>query len=920
MIFILNKKESVVGVLDNSAPFACPYFDDKHVENIETGVHYYEFSVPASHETAGKLEEEGYVIIRDLDNKMQMFKIKNIEENSTADGYIKRIHAEHIAIPELLSDVVRPVFLASTTLENALNYVLQGTEYEAGEVDYLGSKDINLKDYVTVLEAIHIIAEAFDAEIQFEVVFEHGEVKKRLVHITKQRGTVTKKLFTYRKDLVEVKRTVDTEGLVTALIGIGKGDSDGNPLTLVGYTSSLPAGYSKPPEVDYIANEDAVQLYGKNGKHIFGVYRDDNATNKEVLFDNTLKELQIRSKPKVTYECKVTTLERITGYESEKVRVGDTVIVQDLTFVPELVLEARVIELTRSYTNPENDEVVLGDYRPIKITTSVTIQKLQNIIAQNEAKWAEGGLGEDEVTVIVDERITPVQQIAENAQTTAQTAQTVAQNAQAVAQTAQQIAEQADSKADQAQADATNALQEVQLREIAIPRQPTAPANPQVNDLWIDTNENRLKQWTGTEWKVLAPTNPSEIGAISVSEFDSTVQQLQSDISGKADASNVYTKTEVDNALNGKVSVDTYTTDKNGILQRLDTTESTLTQHANEIATKVSQTTYDVDINASGTGLKARMSSAESTISQHSNEINLRVRKDSIISEINQTAEQIKISASKIALDGYVEARHIKSLNGLNINNKFIVDQNGNVTFAGTLNGANGTFNGMVEVIYNPTPDETHTVRLVEGNVSSNYHYEDSVLGYTIDKSAILTNGGLELYYADVGYELGGEARANIYNDRGRVQFENYDGGLDIYVTDMHISCDVEIYGNIALLAGKGIDSTYMGGRNIIRDHNNGNITVSAVGGDLFLGYWNTNYIKSQKEHWLMAGARVKAGSLIVEAGDLDASAGIVKGGAFKFTSISSTPTSGDGALWYGNGFSGKQLYLYKGTGWVVVQ
>jgi phage minor structural protein len=388
LIYILDRTERVVGVLSNDAPLACPYFDDLHVENIETGVHTYEFSVPASHETAEAIEIDGYVIIRDLDNKMQMFKIKDITEEVDDTKYDKKVYCEHIAIPELLGNVVRPAKLSSYTIENAMLYVLDDTGWTLGNVEYSESKDIEFEDYITTLEAIYTIIEAFEAELQFEVIFENGEVTKRLIHVIQRRGIDTKKWFIYGKDLIDVKRSENSEGLVTALIGVGKGNPDGSRLTLANFTpSGLKAGFEKPYEADWVGNEEALQRYGKNGKHIFGIFFDEHGTNKQELFEHTQKELEMRCRPKLTYEMKVATLERITGYEADKVRIGDTILAKDTSMKPVMVVEARVLELKRSYTNPENDEVVLGDYRPIRISNYTNIQKIQNIISANEAKW-----------------------------------------------------------------------------------------------------------------------------------------------------------------------------------------------------------------------------------------------------------------------------------------------------------------------------------------------------------------------------------------------------------------------------------------------------------------------------------------------------------------------------------------------------
>jgi phage minor structural protein len=385
LIFVLNQKEDLVGVLNNATPFSCPYFDDKHVENLETGVHSYEFSVPASHETAGAIEPEGFVIITDLDKKQQMFKVKEIVEVGNASGYIKTVFCEHIAISELLVDVVRPITLNSTTLDNALDVVLDGTAWVKGEIDYTESQDIVFDKHVTVLEALKTLMEKFVMEVQFEIVFKNGLIQKRLIHLQAQRGNVTNKPFLYGKDLVEVKRTYNSDEVITALIGVGKGDAEGNPVTFTNYGFSS-GSYTTDIGEDYVTNEDLLQRWGVNGKHKFGVYYSEQ-TEPLPLFRETFAELGRRSTPSIKYECSVVTLERIIGYDADKVRVGDTVLVKDRTFTPELVISARIIEVTRSYTAPENDAVVLGDYKPVKLSDVRNLKDIQNRIQQKETLW-----------------------------------------------------------------------------------------------------------------------------------------------------------------------------------------------------------------------------------------------------------------------------------------------------------------------------------------------------------------------------------------------------------------------------------------------------------------------------------------------------------------------------------------------------
>ncbi|MEW9503618.1 phage tail protein, partial [Jeotgalibacillus marinus] len=59
------------------------------------------------------------------------------------------------------------------------------------------------------------------------------------------------------------------------------------------------------------------------------------------------------------------SLEKIAGLEHEKVRLGDTVFIIDREFVPEILVEGRVIELKRVRNEPERTEIKLGNFLPL---------------------------------------------------------------------------------------------------------------------------------------------------------------------------------------------------------------------------------------------------------------------------------------------------------------------------------------------------------------------------------------------------------------------------------------------------------------------------------------------------------------------------------------------------------------------------
>ncbi|MDT2263967.1 phage tail spike protein [Paenibacillus larvae] len=83
-----------------------------------------------------------------------------------------------------------------------------------------------------------------------------------------------------------------------------------------------------------------------------------------------MEELKKRNRPRLTYELDAVLLESLTGYEHTKVRLGDTIVVKDMSLVPYLAVEARVIELVRSYADPSQDKVTLGEFKPLDIQSN----------------------------------------------------------------------------------------------------------------------------------------------------------------------------------------------------------------------------------------------------------------------------------------------------------------------------------------------------------------------------------------------------------------------------------------------------------------------------------------------------------------------------------------------------------------------
>lgn len=387
-VFILDgSSQEAIGVLNPELPDGCPFMNDIRTERLEHGFLTLEFDVPANHPTAQLLINENFIVYPNLDGKYELYRIKDTK-GQTADGqYMKSVFCENSAVTDLLASVVRPASFPSTNLRTVMTTILSGTQWTAGSVPSNDNKDFAFTDYISSLEALHTALSFFDAEISFLVEFDGLKITKRYVDVGK-RGTTSLKPFVYGIDLVSVEREENTDDLVTALIGVGKTLDNGSTVTLANYT---PPGldtnkYIKDFAADWIGNKDAFTQFALNGNHRSGVHKDENAETQFDLYMSTLAKLDELSTPKLTYTVNVLLLEKLLG-ETHKVRLGDTIVVQDTTYEPDILLEARVIETKTSIIDPDANKVTLGDYVEILETSSNRINSLLEQLAQNAEQW-----------------------------------------------------------------------------------------------------------------------------------------------------------------------------------------------------------------------------------------------------------------------------------------------------------------------------------------------------------------------------------------------------------------------------------------------------------------------------------------------------------------------------------------------------
>lgn len=637
----------------------------------------FDFTYPTTEKLAPFLTKRNRIVIPDEDGQFREFIISYVEKFN--DDFEVKAGASYLDLQKVKA--ITPITLTGQTPATAASFVLQNTGWSPGKVDYTGVRKITFDKRIKPYDALKQLASDFGLELVFRVEIDGNRIVRRVVDLVEKVGAFRGKEITYKKDLLGFRKKEKSDDFVTALICLGPEKEDGTRLTTI------------------VEDKDARERWGRNGQHLWDDY-EPQSTDQDMTLERLTSlgqtELQKRINSQIEYEITQAVLETIKGYEHEKVRYGDTVRIKDLHYKPALYMEARVISVERDLVDPSNTVYILGEFieyaqrdvlaefddfkknmriRIIKQPTPP--QGAYNVLWVDTSRPVHVLHTWDGVQW---RKVTPTEASEVGAETP-QGAQEKADNSRDEAK------EYTDGKVVEIGETIEQVQQDVFNRERVIKRQPTEPVNPLYGDLWVDTSDplQPMYMWNGTEWRALGPTNADEMGAVLKEEYEqkvqeiiadlankvpnenysSTVQEIMSSLDGKAgleyvngqlsskvNAGTVYTRTEVDNALNSRVLKTTYETDKTGIVQRLDSSENRLTVNEKEIGLRAKQQALDT--------VSQRVTSAEQAIVLQDGKIELMVEKEtfnnlkgtveSYGTRITQAESNINLKAEKTAL------------------------------------------------------------------------------------------------------------------------------------------------------------------------------------------------------------------------------------------------------------------------------
>lgn len=364
MIYLFNNKEELIHIIKEQ-----DLIEFTHKIEINT-FDAAEFELPIEAIDKEIIEEMRFFGFFVRGRQFGVFKAYEV---TTTDNYVVK------GLDRAESDlrtvrIIKDKRLQSVTADQALNVALEGTGYQLGEREGLTKVNKTNFYYISPREALVKIIEVFNCEFRVRYEFVENKIINRYIDLYHRQGSYSGVQFEYGNNALEVTMEEDSDNVVTALIGRGKGeestDSEGNAtggygrrieFTDIVWTKASGKPIDKPAGQNYIVLNDDIENKGlyQNGelKHRWGVFVDEEIEDKEVLLQATYQELLRLNNPIRKYKASILDLR-------DDIWLGDRVaIVKDSA---KLSFEARIFSITIDKLNFDQSEVELGDYETLK--------------------------------------------------------------------------------------------------------------------------------------------------------------------------------------------------------------------------------------------------------------------------------------------------------------------------------------------------------------------------------------------------------------------------------------------------------------------------------------------------------------------------------------------------------------------------
>lgn len=346
-----------------------------------------------------------------VDGKFRIFEIDEVDyRDNPGDLFVT---GTDMAVRELTDIVVQDVRCMTMSASVALSHLFT----ETGAPWVLGSTittdSLSSRHYYKPLwNAIVNLAERYGVRmIPYFEISDSNVITARKIDIVSAEPVYRGRMVESGDEASSVVVSV-TGNPKTAIYGRGKGvesgtTDSGDPtygprLTFKDVVWSTASGdpVNKPLGQEWVGDPTALQAFGRNGHHRFGVQVFEDITDAEQLLQATWDYLQTVAFPSVSATAAIYDLEMVEGYSWAAVRVNDEIVIRPKLFPADVA--AAIIKIDRDYVNPANTRLEIS-------TTGVAVSA-SSLYAEQTRKIEENSLPANVLTrdSVIDTMVTRI--------------------------------------------------------------------------------------------------------------------------------------------------------------------------------------------------------------------------------------------------------------------------------------------------------------------------------------------------------------------------------------------------------------------------------------------------------------------------------------------------------------------------------
>ncbi|MDL4842842.1 phage tail spike protein [Aquibacillus rhizosphaerae] len=317
---------------------------NQHRKSLQNNLETFQFETFADKRFSKYLGKRNRVIIPSEDGEFIEFVI--FEAGVDRIQRYSEVYTSASYLDLKKTRVIAPHTTGADSAEVHTINALSGAEWQPGTIAYAGVRTIIFDNYTNPFAYLKKVASEFGLELRFRIEHDGSQITGRYVDLVERVGDWRGRTVEFGQDLLELRRIEKTDQIVTALRGVFEKE-DGTRLDVL------------------VTDEDALQRWGRNGRHLIEVY-EPQSTNQDMteeqLTQYTRTELNKRINASVEYKGGIADLEHMPGMENKRIRFADTIRIKDTSYDPSLYLEARIHTMDRDIVKKGNKKVTLGDY------------------------------------------------------------------------------------------------------------------------------------------------------------------------------------------------------------------------------------------------------------------------------------------------------------------------------------------------------------------------------------------------------------------------------------------------------------------------------------------------------------------------------------------------------------------------------